>query len=91
VRVKIEFFGVARLKAGASEITLELNSYQATLGDVLRETGLRLPGWASTCLVDGELSAGYLANIDGEQFVREPSHPVLHGQSVLILAADAGG
>ncbi len=91
MRVTLEFFGVARLRAEVSQLVLEFEAEELPLGEVLAAAGRELPQWADTCLQGTRLAPGYLANIDGEAFVRDPLHHVRHGQTVLILAADAGG
>jgi molybdopterin converting factor small subunit len=85
--VRIEFFGIARERAGVSDIHIEAGS----LGDALAQAGMRLPAFAETCLSGGALAAGYVANVNGDRFVTDPDVALRPGDSVLILHADSGG
>lgn len=89
--IQVEFFGISRQRAGAASTVVELDSDPARLGDVISTLGARFPGLASICLQSGRLRAGFLANVDGERFVRDPETPLHRGESLLILSADAGG
>jgi molybdopterin converting factor small subunit len=85
--VRIEFFGIPRHRAGVPEMEVEA----ATLGDALREMRRRLPQLDQVCLADGRLGAGYLANLNGRNFVSDPATPLADGDSLLVLSSDAGG
>lgn len=87
VAIRIEFFGLPRHRAGIAEIDL----CAATLGDALCEARKRLPQLEQICLPDGTLSGGYLANLNGRQFVSDPKTPLTVGDCVLILSSDVGG
>lgn len=85
--IRIELFGVPRHRAGVAQIDVEA----ATLREALRETVRRLPQLDGTCLPDGRLCSGYLANLNGRKFVSDPETPLAAGDSVLILSSDVGG
>ncbi|MGE3317014.1 MAG: MoaD/ThiS family protein [Planctomycetaceae bacterium] len=85
--VRVEFFGLARRTAGCAFLDVEA----ATLGDAIERIREELPQLASICFADRTLSAGYLANVNGKQFTRDPECPLKPGDSVLILSNDMGG
>ncbi|MEX2174024.1 MAG: MoaD/ThiS family protein [Pirellulaceae bacterium] len=90
--IRVEFFGVARQRAGLSQLTVPLIDDSATLGDVLTLVVAAVPGLGGKEFVDeGRLHPSLSANLDGEQFVSDPATLVRGGQSLLILSADAGG
>lgn len=84
--MRVELFGLPRERAGVSEVTIEA----ATLGELLRQLVGRFPGFAE--LVDGDaLRSSYIANLNGDCFVRDPQTQLAAHDCVLILSADAGG
>ncbi|MCE9634614.1 MAG: molybdenum cofactor guanylyltransferase [Planctomycetes bacterium] len=85
--VRVEFYDVARLRAGTAAIEVEA----ATLGDALREAAERLPALVPDVIRDGRLLEHWRANIDGERFVDDPELPLRSGSAVLLLSAQAGG
>ena len=79
-RVTVEFFGLARARAGQAEATVDA----ATLGEALAQ--------ACPWLVqEGRLAAGWLASLDGERFLGHLGEALPDGARVLVLQADAGG
>lgn len=82
----VEFLGIARQRAGLSELEVEAD----TLGQLLGALSTRLP-------VLGDLIAGdslhpsLAANLNGDAFVSDPATPLADGDRVLILSADVGG
>jgi sulfur-carrier protein len=89
--IRVEFFGIARQRAGVSEITLEAPASGMQFAEVLSELGRKLPEFSRELLVAGGLHASLVANLDGQRFISDPSTLISDGQSVLILSADAGG
>lgn len=87
VAVRIEFFGIPRHRAGIAEIEVSA----ATLGNALCEARQRIPQLDQICLAEGTLSGGYLANLNGRQFVSDPQTPLAAGDCILILSSDMGG
>ncbi len=85
--IQVEFYGIPRLRAGVAQANVQ----GSQLGDVLTALGRQYPGFA-TCCLDGErLNPGYLANVNGVRFVRDPATPLSAGDVLLILTADVGG
>ena len=88
--IRVEFFGVARLRAGV--VSAEINlAGAAVLGDVIQELRSRFPELAAECFSGNRPRDGYTANIGGTRFVSDPATPLADGDALLILSADAGG
>ena len=89
--IHVEFYGVARLRAGCPSVDL---GDCTTLGDLLSKLAERFPDLADECLLAGEagyqLRPAYTINLN-DRFVRDASHPLAAGDEVLLLATDAGG
>ena len=85
--VRVEFYGIARARAGVPFIEIEA----ATLGDVFRQISLRGAAMNDVCSPEGSLQPGFLVNINGRSFTTDAAKPVSGGDAVLILSADAGG
>lgn len=85
--VTIEFFGIARRRAGIERLDVEA----VTLGEALDRVTERLPESTGEFLREGRLAAGYLASRNGRQFISDRSAPLADGDSLLILSADVGG
>ena len=82
----VEFLGVSRERAG----TPELEVHAATLGQLLGLLLVRLPSLAEI-IDDGRLHPAFVANVNGDRFVKDPATPLGDDDHVLILSADAGG
>ena len=89
--VRVEFYGMVRQRAGTSHCELDTADGPLCLSQILRQLEQQYPALVGDCLQDGRLRTGYIANLDGREFVRDPTTPVRPGQAVLILSADAGG
>jgi molybdopterin converting factor small subunit len=82
----VEFFGVSRQRAGVSE--LEIQAF--TLGQLLRKLAAQNPSLNELISVD-RLHSSFVANLNGDRFVSDPSTRLSQDDCVLILSADAGG
>jgi len=89
--IRVEFFGIARQRAGVAELTLALPRTEVALADVLDELSAHVPALGGEWIADGRLHASLTANLDGLRFVTDPATIIRDGQSLLILSADAGG
>jgi len=90
--IRIEFYGIARARAGLSSADVPLSGGQATLADVLHFVGEAAPTFGgSELIVGGRLHPSLAANLDGQRFVSDPATLIRDGQCLLILSADAGG
>jgi len=85
--VIVELFGIPRARAGVTEVTVSGNN----LGEVLVDLARLCPRLAETCLDGQRLRAGYTANLRGERFVTDPETPLAAGDTLLLMALDAGG
>ena len=85
--VTVEFYAIPRQRAGVPSI----DAAAGPLHQVLNDVGQRLPGFARECLDGDRLKHGYIANINGQQFIRDDGAELRDGDSLLILSADLGG
>lgn len=92
MRITVEFFGIPRQRAGCALLELPLPDCQnTTLGEVLETLAKEFPHFARDCVSGRRLKPGYIANINGEQFLTDPSTMIGNGETLLILSADVGG
>jgi molybdopterin converting factor small subunit len=89
--IRVEFFGIARQRAGVSELLLDLQHASAPLSEVFDEIAARLPALGRDLIVKGRLHKSLTANLDGARFIHDPATLIRDSQSLLILSADAGG
>jgi molybdopterin converting factor small subunit len=83
--VTIEFYGLARLRAGVAELCVEAATVRAALAAVsAARPGLRV-------LTDSGVSPEFLISLNGVRFAPQLDEPLANGESLLILGADAGG
>jgi molybdopterin converting factor small subunit len=85
--VRIELFGIARARAGRETLDVEAGS----LGDAIRALARECPGVVPEVVADGRLTEGYLASLNGDRFVANPSLRLERDDTLLILGAQAGG
>jgi molybdopterin-guanine dinucleotide biosynthesis protein A len=88
----VELFGVARLVAQTREVSLALPS-GATLAQVFEALAAKLPVLIGRVIEPDtmHLVDGYACNLNGLEFMRNPSALVNPGDRIVILSADAGG
>ncbi|HXV79482.1 MAG TPA: NTP transferase domain-containing protein [Candidatus Binatia bacterium] len=92
VSCTVELFGVARLLAKTKTVDLQLPQ-EATLSDLFVELAERLPTLVGRVInhEKNNLTSGYACNINGLEFVRDPTVKIRNGDNILIISADAGG
>jgi molybdenum cofactor guanylyltransferase len=88
----VELFGVARLLAKTKAVPLSLPQ-EATLSHVFSALADKLPVLVGRVISSDKcgLFSGYACNVNGLDFVRNPSVKVNPGDKIFILSADAGG
>lgn len=88
----VELFGVARLRAKISKVVLTLPQ-GATVSDLFSALGDKLPVLVGQVIKpDAQgLTSGHACNVNGRDFVRDPSFKIHAGDCVFIISADAGG
>lgn len=84
-RVKVEFYGLARLRAGRVEFWTQA----CTLGAVLAAADVACVNLHA--MRDNALSPEYLVSLGGRRFTRDVNEPLEEGTAILLLGADAGG
>ncbi len=86
-RVTVEFYGMARQRAGCARADLEAGTVAEALAAAVRAC----PGLGAVVRPDGGVAKEYLVSVNGERFVREAGQELREGDAVLLLGADAGG
>ena len=87
VKIRVEFFGLARTRAGVAQADLEADN----LHDVAAQVQSRFPELSKTCFENGRLRTGWVFNINGHSFVRDLDYSLAENDSVLLMSADVGG
>ena len=92
VECTIELFGVARLVARTTEVSLSLPA-GATFADAFAALAEKLPALLGHVITRDRMRLvdGYACNVNGLAFVRTPAASVNPGDRIVILSADAGG
>ena len=94
VAVKVELFGIARMKAGVNAVMLSLDA-AATVADLARELIHVYPDFVGTVLLEnGAIADSYVLNRNGLAFLpAEPSAllQLADGDTLLLLPNQAGG
>ena len=86
--ITIELFGVPRLRAGRGRIPLDAPTLAAALDGLARAC----PSLAGSVFgPGGRVHPAYRLCLNGDRFVSDPSTPLNDGDSLILLAADAGG
>ena len=92
IKCTIELFGVARLKAKTSRLSLMLPPH-ATLADALTALTNACPALLGSVIAADRqtLLPGYACNVNGVEFIRSTNVAINQGDHLLILSSDAGG
>ena len=85
--VTVEFFGLARHRAGRAELSVP----GRTVAELARGVEATCPRLGVLLSEHGTLSPQYLFSIDGNRFTDDAGTIVPVGGRLLILGADAGG
>ncbi|MCE9525295.1 MAG: MoaD/ThiS family protein [Planctomycetales bacterium] len=91
MNLRVEFFGIARQRAGVARAELELPDNQTTMEAVFAVLSAMFPGLKDECIAEGRLRSGFSANLGGERFISDPATVLTENDCLLILSADAGG
>jgi molybdopterin converting factor small subunit len=86
-QIVVEFFGMARARAGRAELSVPA----ATPRAALMELRSACPGLGDLWRKEGGLAPHYLLSLDGERFLTDLDEPLPPGTVLLLLSADAGG
>ena len=89
--IQIEFYGIPRKRTGVESTMLETIASEIRLGEVFSILSARFPELAKACMDGNQLLPGYVASIDGKEFVDDSNTCLYDGQSLLIMSSDAGG
>ncbi len=91
MKIHVEFYGIPRERTGVASTDVEILRNTLRLEDVLIELEHQFPRLAHECINNGRLSAGYIANLDGKQFINDTKMTLRENQVLLIMSSDAGG
>jgi sulfur-carrier protein len=83
--VVVEFYGLARLRAGRTD----LRCVATTVGEALAAADAACPDLHAHS--DNALSPQYRISVGGKRFTEDLSEPLVEGDVLLVLGADAGG
>ncbi len=86
-QVRVEFYGVPRLRAGCAARTVHAGTVTEALTAIMRE----YPGLTGLIGREGRLAEQYLLSLNGQEFVAELDRELRPGDRLLLLSADAGG
>ena len=87
VQVTVEFFGIPRLRAGRTEMTVA----GRTILDTLVAVEKACPQLSGLISPDGRLSPHFLVSLEGRRFIRNLQEPLQTGDRIILLSADSGG
>jgi molybdopterin converting factor small subunit len=87
MNVVFEFYGTARLRSGLERV----GARGATLGEALADLIRALPALEGTIVEGGRLGRHYRLSLNGRRFVSDPAEPLADGDSLIVMAAEAGG
>ena len=85
--ITVEFFGIARQRAGTATVQVQA----ASVRQAIVELDAKYPALRGVCWDSNGLLPGYIANRGGERFISDLDTPLAPGDSLLILSTDAGG
>jgi molybdopterin converting factor small subunit len=84
--MQVEFLGIPRQRAGISQLEVPAD----TLGQLLRTLTAQIPTLGEV-IAGNRLHPSFVANLNGDRFVSDPSTSLSEDDCLLILSADAGG
>ena len=82
----VEFLAIPRRLAGISEVEVQAE----TLGQLLSTLAVQFPSLGKF-IISNRLHPSFVANLNGDHFVKDPETELGENDRVLILSADAGG
>lgn len=85
--VTVEFYGIARQRAGRATATVRAR----TVGEALRSVRQQHPQLHGAIRADGTLAKHFLVSLNGQRFVTSLEDSLCPGDHLLLLSADAGG
>jgi hypothetical protein len=88
----VELYGTARLLAKTAKVALVLPP-RAVLSSAFVALATELPVLVGPVIAPdrSKLTKGYACNVNGLDFVRNPSFKINPGDSIIIISNDAGG
>ena len=85
--VVIELYGVPRLRAGLGQVSVRADSVAQALAALEQQC----PALTGSVLAHGRLLPAYRLSLNGQTFVSDPATRLQPTDSLVLVAADAGG
>jgi molybdopterin converting factor small subunit len=85
--VQVEFYGLARRRAGRPHLAVPA----ASVAEALRQIVATCPQLADVLESEHRLSSRFLLAKNGSRFLDNLDEPLVSGDSLVLLSADAGG
>jgi hypothetical protein len=86
--LRIELFGIARVRAGRAKVDVEADSFAAAL----RALGRTCPGVEPDVVSGGRLTRHFIASINGGPFLRADEDLALDPEDTLVIIGhEVGG
>ncbi len=85
--VTFELYGVPRIRAGMSRVTVDASTVLEALAGLVHAC----PKLAGPVVNEGRLGPSFRLSLNGERFVSEPETPLVSGDILILLSADVGG
>ena len=85
--IRIELYGVPRLRAGTARLTVAGSS----VGEAIDAVAIACPALSEHIFNGGSLHPAYKLSLNGERFVSDRTTPLIDGDTLLLLSADVGG
>ena len=87
VPILIELYGVPRLRAARRELTVQA----ASVAEALVALEAECPALSGSVIAGGRLLSAYRISLNGRSFITDPATRLVPGDSLVLIAADAGG
>jgi len=88
-KIVIEFYGLARFRAGQSSKEYSTDAAGTTWGHLAHQLELQFPDLSHRDV--GSITSHYRLNLNGQRFFEDPDTRIFGGERVLIMSPDAGG
>lgn len=85
--IRVEFYDVARVRAGVEMVEVEAR----TVGAALRAAAELRPGLVPDVIVEGRTGPHWRVSVNGGPFLVDLDTEITDGDAVLLLSALAGG
>lgn len=88
-KIVIEFYGLARFRAGQSSKEYSTDAAGTTWAHLADQLQLHFPDLGRRDV--DSITSHYRLNLNGQRFFEDPDTRIFGGERVLIMSPDAGG